>query len=284
MNREINRRQFLRSIGVGLAAQACMVPSAYSLASSPAQNSTDTIDAVIAVMEQIIDWSIANQDRRGYFIALYYNMTLAIRQAILNEEFEDNEHMETFAVRFFERYYAAFEQYAEGELPSRAWLGAFETTRSGDYIILQYMVGGINAHINLDLGVVTARLAPGDKLPGLRSDYEKIDTIIAPTFLVMDRRLDKLSPVYAQLTAAYPGLAFWLVNFSIQVAREAAWRMAEEIAYLSPTDQLPIMARRDDKVVELGEIILREGPLIEAIWESESKDVGYNVGVLAYGV
>jgi len=234
-------------------------------------------------MEQIVDWSIAHEDRRGYFIALYYNMTLAIRKAILDGEFVDARRMEALAVRFFRRYLNAFEQYNAGELPSRVWLHAFESTRLDEYVILQHMASGVNAHINLDQGIATARTAPADTLSDLLGDYHRIDEIIGPTYLLIDERLDAISPVYRQLTDAASGLAFRLVNFSVQTAREAAWRLAEELAYLDPTDQLSVMARRDRQMTQLGKLILRRGRLVEAIWQTESKDVAENIAVLAFG-
>jgi hypothetical protein len=278
MQRPVDRRQFLCGAGLSMFHLATLSCPSLSMSCS-----VDTLDKVIAKMEQIIDWSIAHEDRRGYFIALYYNMTLAIREGILNGQFADAKRMERLAVRFFARYLDAFEQYAAGELPSRVWLHTFESTRLDDYIVLQHMAGGVNAHINLDLGVATARVAPGDKLPDLFADYYKIDEIIAPTYLLIDERLGTISPGYRHLTGAASGLAFWLVNFSIQTARRAAWRMAEDIAHLEPTDQLPVMLERDRHTTRLGKEILRRGRLVDAIWRAESKDVADNISVLAFG-
>jgi len=278
MYRPVDRREFLCGAGLGLFQLATFAPRSLSMSCS-----ADTIDKVVATMEQIIDWSIAHQDRRGYFIALYYNMTLAIRKAILDGEFADAERMEALAVHFFARYFNAFEQYNAGELPSRVWLHAFESTQLDEYVILQHMASGVNAHINLDLGVATARTAPADALSDLLGDYFKIDEIIGSSYLLIDARLDTISPVYRRLTDAASGLAFWLVNFSVQTAREAAWRLAENLAYLEPTDQLSVMARRDRRTTQLGKLILQRGRLVDAIWQTESKDVAKNVAVLAYG-
>jgi hypothetical protein len=278
MDRPINRRRFIGGAGLGLLHLTAL-PSALPAASRP----IGTIDDVVAALEAIIDWSIARRDRRGYFAALYYNTTLAIRAALTGGEFLDSPRMETFAVRFFHRYLDALRRYAAGELPSRVWLGAFDAARRDDCIVLQHLAAGVNAHINLDLGVVAARMVPASELSGLRPDYDRIYEILTAAYPLIDERLDRISPLYRQFTGRVPGLAFWLVGLSLQGTREAAWRLAGEIAGLDPPGQLSVMARRDDNMARLGRTILRMGRLVEAIGEAESRDVARNVAILAYG-
>ena len=43
----------------------------------------------------------------------------------------------------------------------RCWQVAFERGRTGDHVILQHLLLGINAHVNLDLAVAAAEIAPG---------------------------------------------------------------------------------------------------------------------------
>ncbi len=65
----------------------------------------------------------------GYFPALYRQVTLTVKQGIASGSFDDGPRMDRF--------------------------DAFQGTRSGQLIILQDLLVGINAHINLDLGVAT---------------------------------------------------------------------------------------------------------------------------------
>lgn len=281
-----NRRDFLRFTSLGslglLWPRLSRPRGARSVA--PIIPQPGTVDEVVALMEDILAQNIAQADRRGYFAALYYLTTQAVRAAILNGDFEDNARMATFTVAFAQRYFDAYYQYLSGELPSQVWLHTLETTGSPDFIILQYAVQGVNAHINLDLGITAARIAPGDLLPGLKNDFDTINDIIASVFVVLDERLDTISPVYAELSGAFPGLATWLVNFSIKKARDAAWQLAQELAYLGLSAQLPVMAQRDVKMTQLSHSILHQGPLIEAIYAAESQDVAFNIARLAFNI
>lgn len=279
-----NRRDFLRFTGLGSLGWLWPGPGQLRLPrnAAPIIPQPGTVDEVVALMEDILAENIAQADRRGYFAALYYLTTQAVRAAINNGEFEDNARMATFTVAFAQRYFDAYYQYLYGELPSQVWLHTLEATGSPDYIILQYAVQGVNAHINLDLGITAARIAPGDLLPGLKNDFDKINAIIASVFVVLDERLDTISPVYEELSAAFPGLATWLVNFSIRQARDAAWQLAQDLAYLGLSAQLPAMAQRDVKMTQLSHTIVHQGPLIEAIYAAESQDVAFNITRLAF--
>lgn len=45
-------------------------------------------------------------------------------------------------------------------------------------LILQHLLLGINAHINLDLGIAAAQTSPGDDLPDLRNDFVEINRVL----------------------------------------------------------------------------------------------------------
>lgn len=285
MSQRVSRRAFLQTLGwssLGWAAGGRR--SVQASLHAPAIPQPTTVDEVVALMESILAETMAQADRRGYFAALYYLTTLGVREALNAGAFEDNVRMADFTVAFAQRYFDAYYQYANGELPSQVWLHTLETAATSDHIMLQYMAQGVNAHVNLDLGVNAARISPGDALPGLKNDFDHINAIIAATFVTLDERLDTLSPVYAELSGAFPGLAWWLVNFSIRQARDAAWALAEELAYLDLPSQLPAMSRRDKNMLALSETILHHGPLIDAIYAAESQDVAFNIARLAYNI
>jgi len=43
----------------------------------------------------------------------------------------------------------------------------------------QHLLLGMNAHINLDLGVAAARVCPADQLPNLKNDFDRINLILS---------------------------------------------------------------------------------------------------------
>ena len=60
----------------------------------------ETIDQVIRQLDDIIDWSIRNDSRLGYFAALYRKVTLQVKSGITDGFFEDAERMERLDVIF----------------------------------------------------------------------------------------------------------------------------------------------------------------------------------------
>jgi hypothetical protein len=243
----------------------------------------DTIDGVIARLEAIIRDCTARGDRLGYFAALYNRVTQAVREGIARGEFQDGPRMERLDVTFAGRYLAAYDAYLAGEVPSRSWLRAFEAATDPRPIVLQHLLAGMNAHINLDLGVAAARTCPGAELAGLRGDFDRINDVLASLTPAVEAEVDGLSPDVAALARLAPRLELRMVGFAMDDAREAAWKFAGELAPLAPRDQVPLMARRDAEAALLADAVLHDGLVIRAIRARESGDVARNVEALARG-
>ena len=113
--------------------------------------SARTIDEVIEQLDHIIQRSRHNSSRIGFFAILYRQVTARVREGILSGRFQDGARMERLDVAFANRYLEALEQYRLGEQPSRCWLAAFQGASSWRLLVLQHLLLGMNAHINLDL-------------------------------------------------------------------------------------------------------------------------------------
>jgi len=242
-----------------------------------------TIDDVIDRLQGLVTDAIAAGDRMGYFAALYLRVTLAVREGIAANRFDDGPRMEHLDVLFANRYLAAHDQYRSGEMPSRAWLQAFRATTDPDHIVLQNLLIGMNAHINLDLGIASARTAPGSELAGLEGDFNRINDILGALTPTVERQIDDGSKDIAALSALAPHAELHLVGQMMTEARREAWAFAGELATLDPMAQIPVMARRDDETVALGAVVLHEGLLTGIIRKRESQDVARNIQLLASG-
>ena len=55
---------------------------------------------------------------------------------------------------------------------------AFEAATRWRPIILQHLLLGMNAHINLDLGIAAATVAPREALPSFQHDFDEINVIL----------------------------------------------------------------------------------------------------------
>jgi hypothetical protein len=52
----------------------------------------------------------------------------------------------------------------------------------------------MNAHINFDLGIAAAEIAPGDELPSLQHDFNEINTILARLVGQVQSEIYEVSP------------------------------------------------------------------------------------------
>jgi hypothetical protein len=241
------------------------------------------IDGVIDRLHFIIRDSIARQDRLGYFAALYCRVTEAVKQGIASGAFQDGPRMEQLDVIFANRYLAAYDAYRAGELPSVSWFKAFNASLSSNYIVLQHLLAGMNAHINLDLGVASARVAAGAAINGLQTDFNRINDLLAKLTPIVEQQLDDASPGFKDLTALAPKLELKMVGFSMDKARAAAWAFAKDLAPLRHLPQVSQMATRDMQASLVADAVLNDGMIVRLIRARESTDVAHNIQILASG-
>ena len=152
------------------------------------------IDAVLERLDGVIDETIRSRSRAGYFAAMYRKVTVAVRDAIVAGRFEDNDRMARLDRVFAERYLDAYDEWRWGGRPTAAWQAAFDASERWRPIIIQQLLVGMNAHINLDLGIAAATVAPGSQLADLRSDFDLINDVLAELIDSFMDRLDAVSP------------------------------------------------------------------------------------------
>ncbi len=220
----------------------------------------ETIDAAIVAMDGEVDRCIDCGDAGGYFTIVYRAVTQRVRDGIVAGEFADGERMERFDVLFARRYLDAQANWRSGggDVPE-SWQLAFETAERGRCLVTQHLLLGINAHINLDLGVAAAAAAPPGEVEALRDDFETINDVLAELVDRMQASLASVSPWTRYVDIA--GLRFdeALVTFSLRRARADAWDFATALSAASPDERRRLEARRDTEVAALGARIARPG-------------------------
>src|SRR5438132_477142 len=112
-----------------------------------------TIDDILLQLEDIITESIRTNNRAGYFAALYYKVTASVKEGIAGGRFENGPRMERLDVIFASRYLDALNAWKNGGPVTGSWRAAFEATKKSSLLVLQQLLLGMNAHINLDLGI-----------------------------------------------------------------------------------------------------------------------------------
>jgi len=218
-----------------------------------------TIDEVIDKLGQNIEAARAEQSRLGFFAALYRKVTIRVRDAIAGGFFEDGPRMEALDVRFANRYLVALANHRDGQPVTRSWNRAFEASQDWWPIVLQHLLLGMNAHINLDLCIAAARTAPGDQLEDLQTDFDRINAILAALVDEVRAELAQVWPLLGILNRTLSGAQDAIVNFSMERARDEAWRFAERLAPLAREGQESQIAHMDTRIAALAGLIRHPG-------------------------
>jgi hypothetical protein len=249
-----------------------------------------TLDAVVSALDSVIEWSIAASSRLGYFAALYKRETIAVGAAVKNGAFQDGPRMERFDAAFAGRYFDALNGHFHPNQfprPTRAWQKTFDAADRDDLIILQHMLAGVNAHIDLDLGITAQNIAPAMKLPKLHDDFNTINAVLASQVNGVVDDINQLSPDLAELYQILAGNEIFLINQAVAAMRDSAWRFAIVLAVVPGFARpLTIWARDHQVAAQLDLIYHPPGVIgliqatVDEIAERESRDVVRNIQVL----
>jgi hypothetical protein len=224
-----------------------------------------TIDEVLAQLSAIIDDCIKTNSRAGYFAVLYYKVTYSVQQGILNNQFEDGERMELLDVTFANRYLNAYTKWKAGEPTTSSWRVAFETVEKATPLILQQLFLGMNAHINLDLGIATVEAMRGKVLQSVSRDFNNINMVISSLTNEVITSLNRVSPLLSLLGLHATNYNSILIQFSIDSARDGAWRFAEDLSGRSDYDAC--IMERDESITQLAESLVHANTLLKiSLW------------------
>jgi hypothetical protein len=262
-----------------------MTPEVSSLKDAPTALPS-TIGDVIVRLTEIVERSKRDQSRLGFFAALYRKVTIRVKDGIASGRFQDGARMERLDALFAGRYVQAYDQHQRGEQPTGSWQVSFRAARRWRPLILQHLLIGINAHINLDLGIAAVDACPGAELAGLEPDFQEINAVLAELVQPVQNEIGVVSPFIRFLETIDPHADDVVVNFSMSRAREAAWKFAVELNGTASGDRVAAIARRDREVALLGRLVERPGfvllPLgLAVIRARESNDVARVIDVLS---
>lgn len=219
-----------------------------------------TIDDVIAQLDLIIDTARRRGSADGYFAALYRRVTETVKTRIAQGAFADGPRMARFDIAFASRYVGAWHQHERGEKPTAAWSVALSCGTSFWPVVMQHLLLGMNAHINLDLGIVASEIAPGAAIQDLKGDFDAINQLLSDLVDDVQDRMGTIWPGVRVLDKVGGGVDEDIVNFSLRRAREAAWGMATKLAGEPDANRRAVYIRSvDDFATLLGRGVLHPG-------------------------
>lgn len=191
----------------------------------------NSIAEVITALDTIIDRAWNERDRIGYFAALYRRVTRSVGNGITSGRFQDGPLLEKLDVIFARRFLDALLTYQSGGVPSKSWKVAFQACANSQPLIIQQLLMGMNAHINLDLGIASVETSPGAALPQLKPDFDQINALLAEQVGAVESEIASVSPRIGDLEKfGCKTVTGSIVNFNLTVARDAAWGFAERLA------------------------------------------------------
>jgi hypothetical protein len=218
-----------------------------------------SIDDVLTALDRVVDRAHADADPCGYFAVLYRTVTEAVKDELEAGSFDDAARMERLDTLFADRYLDAIEARRAGTTATASWQLTFDAAGRWRPLVLQHLLVGVNAHINLDLGIAAARCVPSDELPALRADYDRINAILATMIDGFHEALREVSPWLGLLDRVGARGPNELVRFSIVVARAGAWRFATELASTPGSRWAEAITARDRRVAAVGHRVLHPG-------------------------
>ncbi|MFJ4836344.1 DUF5995 family protein [Streptomyces sp. NPDC088747] len=237
----------------------------------------ESIDDVVDGLAGIVREASRAGDRVGYFAALYRQVTVEVRTAIHGGLFDDGARMDRFDTHFGNRYFDAYDAWRRDRSGPRCWRETFGLLDGVDTIIVQHLLLGVNAHINLDLAIAAARTSPAEDIHALRRDFRLINDILGRVVLAVQDSVDALSPLMSLLDKVGGRTDEQILDFSVRQSREEAWYNAVLLAGQNEEERAATIERLDIRATVLARLITRPGPLVQPalhlIRNTESNDV-----------
>ncbi len=233
-----------------------------------------TIEDVLVELDRIIDIEQQRCSFRGYFAALYRATTERVRQGVVAGAFTDGPRMVRMDLRFAEFYIDAWRLHEARQAlgsdakPSKPWRLAFGSARLEDPLIVQHLLLGMNAHINLDLPQA-AVAAAGQDLSDFKADFMQINAIIQGLLGQVQDVLDLHSPYMRRLDwwGGDKDEAFF--SWSVNRARDAAWANTR-LLHRVPAPLEGLVLREMELSAAAFARLIRATPVPESIRVSES--------------
>lgn len=213
-----------------------------------------TMDEVLENLDLIIEQSIKDKNYFCIFAYVYRRTTFEIKEAIKGDRFQDPKRMEKMDVIFANLYINAYQNYKNRIPPSKSWTYAFDS-RNDPLVIIQHILLGMNAHINMDLSVAAATVSEGKEIIALKNDFMLVNQILSELTNTIQQGLGKASVMMKLLDFFGFKSDEKIINFSIIKARDFAWINAMELALLDKEARKNRVEEIDKRVMELSNMI-----------------------------
>jgi hypothetical protein len=152
-------------------------------------------------------------------------------------------------------------------------------------LVIQHLMLGMNAHINLDLGIAAASVAPTPQaLEALHADFNRINDVLARLVRIVEDQLCTICPPLQRLADRIT-VEDHVFDFGMNSAREVAWKLAQDLV-AAPRESWPSIIARRDALSAAAALALYPlhglaAATALAVHSHESKDIRWNIQVVA---
>jgi hypothetical protein len=212
---------------------------------------------------------------------MYRQTTSTVRDQVAAGAFDDADRMGRFVECFAARYLGPLADARAGRPVPRSWQIAFDCARrgnSGGNVVLQHLLLGINAHVNLDLGVAAAEICPGDQIGSIHGDFVRVNDILGALLPRVRTCIGRYSPLLDVIDRVGGSDDDEVLNFSIRVARNEAWDQAVILAAVDDSARRAhLIDSLDRRVAVLSRVVAHPGGIlqraVDLVAATESDDV-----------
>jgi hypothetical protein len=172
---------------------------------------------------------IAAADRRAIFASVYTLTTLRMAESIDANDYTNTDWMKSYQTEFANHYRKAVNAYAtqqRSKVPN-AWLAAFDAASSGQTLIIQDVLLGMNAHINYDLAFAIEKVGISPNTTSRYLDHTRVNAVLGEVGDEIAAALGSLyGGNYAAVDAAFGAADELFLAAGMATARQNAWNNA----------------------------------------------------------
>lgn len=222
-------------------------------------------DEVVDALGGVVERCARRDDRIGYFAAMYLAVTHTMRERTVQGGFVDAARMERFVTGFAGRYLAAERAWRGGEPCGESWRAAFRAAGRWRPIVLQHLLLGMNAHINVDLGVTASELGRDGSIEAVRADFDAVNDVLGELVDGCQAVLGTVSPWLGLADRIGGRHDETLIHFSLVAARRQAWSVAVGLSELSGTERQRAIAAVEASATRVARAVERPGLAASAL-------------------
>jgi hypothetical protein len=211
--------------GAPAPASYCTSTSLATLTSAPYTTHWGAYEGVRCLEEHLL----AAADRRAIFASVYALTTRRMAESIDADDYANTDWMKSYQTEFANHYRKAVNAYAtqqRNQVPS-AWLKAFDAAASGQTLIIQDALLGMNAHINYDLAFALEKVKISPNTTSRYLDHTRVNDVLNEVGDEIVAALGSLyGSNYAAVDAAFGPADELFLSVGMASARQNAWNNA----------------------------------------------------------